>query len=147
MTTAIGSSRRYLVVAAVSILTAAGCGGSGSSITAGQSQNAPLTAVTVSEAQTFPDGSVVQVPAVGVTVSLSTGVNGTTPTGVRATAVTSTAGVVTFTNLPASGQLCVSVAASSLFAASCREPFPGAVTLALSTANGVPGTPAPGNGP
>jgi hypothetical protein len=138
--------KSYVALIALAVAVA-GCGGGSSSVTTGASQNAPTATVTVDVAETLPDGSVVEVPAVGVTVTLSTGVSGTTPTGVLATAVTTTAGTATFTSLPPAGQLCISAASASLFAARCKDPLPGAVTLQLSTPNQIPGTPQPGNGP
>ncbi len=138
---------RAALAAALLGAIAAGCGGGSTSVTTGATQNSPAATITVMTAETFPNGNVVQVPAIGVTVTLSTGVSGTTPTGVRATAVTNGSGAATFTGLPANGQLCASAATTSLFAAHCPSPFPGAVTLDLSTVNQVPGTPQPGQNP
>ncbi len=71
----------------------------------------------------------------GISVTLSTGISGTTPTGVILTETTNSSGQVTFTNLPSSGQLCVSAAtgigASFTFNEYCAQSFPSSYTLAI----------------
>jgi hypothetical protein len=71
-----------------------------------------------------------------VTVTLSTGLNGQTPTGVISTGVTGANGQVTF-SLPATGTLCISASVtsgnSSTFAGNCNSPpFPSTFGLTLN---------------
>ncbi|MGD0474780.1 MAG: hypothetical protein ABSB70_16420 [Candidatus Velthaea sp.] len=104
---------------------AAGCGGSSSPATP---TNPSSTAVTVSNAAGLPLN--------GITVTLSTGLNGQTPTGVIATVTTGTNGQVTF-SLPSTGLLCVSatvtLGGSTTFSGSCHSPpFPSTTTITLN---------------
>jgi hypothetical protein len=109
---------RLPIVALALSLSACGGGGGATYL------NASSTLVTV-------DGST-GAPLPGITVTLSSGVNGITPDGVIATGVTNALGFVTFT-LPSRSPLCVSATLGTnplVFESECRPaPFPSAVTL------------------
>ncbi len=85
----------------------------------------PSTIVTVQTAS--------GVAVAGIVVTLSSGLNGTTPTGVITTQTTNTNGQVTFSNLPTNQILCVSAAqgigSSAQFAGHCANPFPATYKL------------------
>jgi hypothetical protein len=93
---------------------------------------------TIPSASPNPAGTTVTVktaagtPIANITVTLSTGITNHKPTGVISTAKTDYAGVVTFTNLPFSGQVCVSAVDGTLFAGYCASPFPSTFTLMFS---------------
>ncbi|MFY9737445.1 MAG: hypothetical protein WAK11_00190 [Candidatus Cybelea sp.] len=70
-------------------------------------------------------------PIAYLSVTLSTGIANHAPSGVISTAKTSALGTVTFTNLPFSGQACVSATEASIFASYCATPFPATYTLAF----------------
>jgi hypothetical protein len=115
---------RYAFALVACALTA--CGGGGSS--APTSDNPASTVVTVDFA-----GS----PLAGVKVTLSTGLNNQTPTGVIATAATNAAGQVTF-SLPATGTLCVSavetISSGMALGGSCAaQPFPSTYGISLDS--------------
>jgi 5-hydroxyisourate hydrolase-like protein (transthyretin family) len=104
-----------------------GCGGGGSNAPT-TANNAATTTVTVDYA-----GS----PLAGIKVTLSTGLNNQTPTGVISTGTTNSQGQVTF-SLPATGTLCVSATettnAGNTFAGNCEpQPFPASFGLALDS--------------
>jgi hypothetical protein len=71
-------------------------------------------------------------PIAYLSVTLSTGIANHAPTGVISTAKTNALGMVTFTNLPFSGQACVSAINGSIFASYCATPFPATYTLAFA---------------
>jgi hypothetical protein len=103
-----------------------GCGGGGSS--------APSTPVNPSTTVVTIDNAAAT-PLAGINVTLSTGLNGQTPTGVITTTATNAAGQVTF-SLPQTGTLCVSATVttgnSATFAGTCKSPpFPATIGLTL----------------
>jgi len=115
-----------LFVFALSVLALAACGGGGSSTPS--SNNPSTTLVTVDFANA---------PLAGIKVTLSTGLNNQTPTGVIATAATNSLGQVTF-SLPATGTLCVSasetIGTGTAFAGNCSSPpFPSTFGLSLDS--------------
>ena len=107
-----------LVLAAC--VTLVSCGGGSSSSTPG-APNSTSTTVTV----LAPSGN----PVSQIPVTLSTGVAGTTPTGVISIKNTSGNGAVTFSSLPSQGQLCVSTTNGVSSVNHCQQPFPSTVTL------------------
>jgi hypothetical protein len=118
--------RRGTYVGLIGVLTLAACGGGGSSTPT--TDNPASSLVTVE----FASASLA-----GVTVTLSTGLNNQTPTGVIATAATNSAGQVTF-SLPATGTLCVSateaINSGTAFAGNClSQPFPTSISLSLNS--------------
>jgi hypothetical protein len=120
------TAKRASIGFLICILALPGCGG-GSSMP-NTPTNPSSTLVTVQNAATAP------LP--GVTVTLSTGLNGQTPTGVISTGVTGANGQVTF-SLPATGTLCISASVasgnSSTFAGNCSSPpFPSTFGLSLN---------------
>ena len=104
---------------ALVLLVASGCGGGSTSTTIPRT-NAQTSTVTVLS------GSI---PAAGITVTLSTGISGISPTGVLTSMVTDTSGSVTFPSVPITGQVCASALLGGLFAGQCRSPFPPTLTL------------------
>jgi hypothetical protein len=118
---------RGLRFLALSCIALSGCGGGGGS-TPSTSNNPATTVVTVDYAGA---------PLAGIKVTLSTGLNNQTPTGVIATAATNSSGQVTFA-LPATGTLCVSATettnAGPTFAGNCAAaPFPSSYALSLDS--------------
>jgi len=116
-----------LCVVTLSALVLGGCSGGGSS-TPSTANNPSTTAVTVDFANA---------PLAGVKVTLSTGLNNQTPTGVIATASTNAEGQVTF-SLPATGTLCISatetISSGTAFAGNCAsQPFPSTFSLSLNS--------------
>jgi hypothetical protein len=114
-------------VFALSVLALTACGGGGSS-TPSAPNNPSTTLVTVDFANA---------PLAGIKVTLSTGLNNQTPTGVIATAATNALGQVTF-SLPATGTLCVSasetIGSGTAFAGNCNsQPFPSTFGLSLDS--------------
>jgi hypothetical protein len=97
--------------------------------------NAASTTVTVFTSEIISSEQVLQVPLVGGTVTLSESIIGTAPQNTIATGITNQAGQVTFSSLPAAGQLCVSIESKQTFVSKCRHPFPTAVTLAVGASN------------
>jgi hypothetical protein len=67
-----------------------------------------------------------------LTVTLSTAIVNHAPTGVISTAETNALGMVTFSNLPFSGQACVSAINGSIFGSYCATPFPATYTLTFA---------------
>jgi hypothetical protein len=114
------------------------CNSSSSSVTNTTPSNATSTTIKV----TWDNGE----PIPKVTVKLSTGYdyNTNTATGVITSDKTDASGSVTFSNLPRSGQLCVSTAEGdnghTYIAAYCKHPFPATYTLAFGI---PPFTPSP----
>jgi hypothetical protein len=96
------------------------CNSSGSSALP-PTPNPSSTTITVNSSAGTP------IPYLSVT--LSTGIANHAPTGVISTAKTSALGTVTFTNLPFSGQACISAINASIFASYCATPFPATYTL------------------
>ncbi len=116
------------VPAAIALAMAfCGCsGGSGPSTAPNQpTLNASSSLITVD--------SVGGAPTSGITVTLSTGLSGTTPTGVITSQTTDVKGQTTFSNLPPTGQLCVSAVTGSgnslQQTGNCAQPFPPTFTL------------------
>lgn len=104
----------------------AACGGSSSSVTP-QTPNASTSTITV---------TVAGVPTSGITVTLSTQLNGSKPAGKTiATGATDAQGQATFNNLPAFGTICDSAeivhGSSAQFVGACHQPFPSTDTLAF----------------
>ncbi|HVN68028.1 MAG TPA: hypothetical protein VMU38_00035 [Candidatus Binatia bacterium] len=116
---------RWFAVAA--LLAVAAC--SSSSSTPNSGANASSTTITV----TTSKGS----PISQIQVTLSTGILDGEGTGVITAEPTNGSGQVTFSNLPASGQLCVSTSTTDgghLYRAyHCTQPFPAAYTLKFSS--------------
>ncbi len=112
----------------VAALALSACGGSSSSTTPPlNNPNSTVVFVTVGGA-----------PGVGLTVTLSTALNGTTPpaNSILQTATTDATGTAIFNLLPATGKLCASVVQSAPgYATSlgkCHsQPFPASLTLAF----------------
>jgi 5-hydroxyisourate hydrolase-like protein (transthyretin family) len=80
------------------------------------------------------------VPATGLAVTLSTGINeANIPTGVIATGTTDSTGHVTFNGLPSSESLCVSASLSvppnTLFKGACYYPFPATLSIEFQNTN------------
>ncbi|MFZ0575397.1 MAG: hypothetical protein WA304_11245 [Candidatus Cybelea sp.] len=96
------------------------CNSSGSSVIP-PAPNPSSTTITVNSSTGAP---IAYLP-----VTLSTGIANHAPTGVISTVKTSALGTVTFTNLPFSGQACISATSASIFASYCATPFPGTYTL------------------
>ncbi len=115
-----GTQGLLAALAAAALLT--GCGGSSTSVVS--HVNAGASTVTVTNS-----GAAVQ----SLTVTLSTGISGVSPSGTLTSAVTSQAGTVTFPALPAAGQLCVSATLGGQFLWRCPYPFPANVTLAFGS--------------
>jgi hypothetical protein len=113
---------------AVLLATATACNG-GSSSTPSTTGNPASTTITVTTSKGGPIGH--------LQVTLSTGITNGQPTGTITSAPTSSIGQVTFSNLPASGQLCASAAnvvGVTVYRAShCAAPFPAAYTLKFSS--------------
>jgi hypothetical protein len=113
---------------AVLLTTAAACNGNSSSTPSG-GPNPSATTVTVTTSKGAPIAQ--------IQVVLSTGLSNGEATGEITSAPTSNAGQVTFSNLPGSGQLCVSTAnvvGVTVYRAShCASPFPAAYTLKFSS--------------
>jgi len=108
-------------------LALAACSSSSSSSTPSGGANPSSTVITVTTAS----GS----PLSGITVTLSTGISNGQPTGVINSQRSDPSGIVTFYNLPSSGQLCVSAATivgGRLYRTNhCSSPFPARYTLAF----------------
>jgi hypothetical protein len=109
-----------LLVCGWMIALAACGGGSSYSSTNSTPSNATTAVVTVLNSSGDPINA--------QPVTLSTGSNGTPVTTIQ-TKDTNTAGQVGFTNLPSSGELCVSSTIGANVALQCGEPFPATVTL------------------
>jgi hypothetical protein len=113
---------------AVLLVTATACNGNSSS-TPSTGPNPTSTTITVTTSKGAPIAE--------LQVILSTGLTNGVPTGVITSAPTSSAGQVTFSNLPHSGQLCAStsnVVGVTIYRANhCAAPFPGAYTLKFSS--------------
>ncbi len=124
-----------LVAVAVAVQLLAGCGGSSNVISNPPTNNAPKTTVTVFTTQMLSSEDVIQVPLTGGTVTLSESIIGTNPQNVIATGITDQNGQVAFNQLPARGQLCVSVEHAATFVSKCRHPFPATVSLLVSASN------------
>jgi hypothetical protein len=125
--------RLAAVVFAAQLL--AGCGGSSNVISSPPSSNASKTTVTVFTTQMISSDNVIQVPLAGGTVVLSESIIGTNPQNEIAEGTTDQNGQVSFNQLPANGQLCVSVEHAATFVSKCRHPFPATVTLLVSASN------------
>ncbi len=111
-----------LMLLATVALTA--CGG-GSSNNTPEAPNASSSTITV---------TVGGAPTAGISVTLSTSLNGSMPSGTTiATGTTNGSGQVTFNNLPASGAICDSAERSNnnqaQFVGACHQPFPSSTTL------------------
>lgn len=102
---------------------------SSSSATPAAGPNATSTIITVTTAK--------GAPMAHLEVTLSTGLLNGQATGVIASDSTNGGGQVSFTNLPSSGQVCVSTATTvggELFRANhCAAPFPAKYTLKFSS--------------
>ncbi len=122
-------------IVALSAALLSGCGGSSSIISTPPNQNATKSTVTVFTSEMLSSEDVIQIPLVGGTVVLSKSIIGTSPQNPIASGVTNQAGQVTFSALPASGQLCVSIESKQTFVSKCRHPFPAAVTLSVGASN------------
>jgi hypothetical protein len=114
---------RATISSLVLALGLAGCGGGGGSSAAA---NPGSLVVTIE----YAGGTLSGVP-----VTLSTGLNGQTPTGVITTTSTNSAGQATL-SLPSDGTLCVSATETTVggtsFAGNClSQPFPTTLTLTL----------------
>jgi hypothetical protein len=125
---------KHFSLAALAAVGLAGCGGGGSSvITSPPDTNASQSVVTVYTSEVVSSEDIIQVPLVGGNVTLSRTVVGHTPESVITTGVTNSSGQVTFSALPSSGPLCVSILSAGTFASKCRQPFPATVTLQVSS--------------
>jgi len=124
-----------LAVVAVAAQLLVACGGSSNIISTPPSHNSTTTTVTVFTTQMLSSNDIIQVPLAGGTVTLSQSIIGTNPQNVIATGTTNQAGQVAFNQLPANGQLCVSVEHAATFVSKCRHPFPATVTLLVSASN------------
>ncbi len=115
---------RFFALAAFALLLA-GCGGGSSGSNPPVQTNAPSSVITVNSAS--------GAPLPGLVVTLSTGLNNSTPTGVISTQTTNASGQTTFSGLPSTGTLCVSTvrgaAPNVTFAGQCFFPFPSSYTL------------------
>lgn len=112
--------------AALALVALTACGGS-SSTSIPPTPNASSTTITV---------TVAGVPTAGITVTLSTALNGAKPSGtIIATGATNAQGQAAFNNLPSSGTICDSAEMSSShgaqFVGACHRPFPSSDTLAF----------------
>jgi len=120
-------SLRARTVGTIALLLALVACSSSSSSTPPSGPNPGSTVVTV----TTSTGS----PLSDILVTLSTGITNGQPTGVITTQRTDSSGIVTFYNLPSSGQLCVSAettAGGRLYRTNhCASPFPARYTLAF----------------
>ncbi|HXO17615.1 MAG TPA: hypothetical protein VN909_05545 [Candidatus Dormibacteraeota bacterium] len=114
---------------AASLLAVAACSGGSTGSTPGTAPNASSTTITV----TTSKGA----PITQIQVTLSTGIADGDATGPIASNPTNGAGQVMFSNLPSSGQLCVSTATTvggHLYTAShCAQPFPASYNLKFSS--------------
>jgi hypothetical protein len=110
--------------ALVFALTAAACSSSSSS-TPDNGPNASSTTITVTESNGAPVSQ--------IQVTLSSGILNNQPTGIITSGTTNGGGQVTFSNLPADGQLCASTATTVggiVYRVShCAHPFPAGYTL------------------
>jgi hypothetical protein len=125
--------RLAAVAVAAQLLVA--CGGSSNVISTPPSSNASKTTVTVFTTQMISSDDVIQIPLAGGTVVLSQSIIGTNPQNIVAQGITDQNGQVSFNQLPANGQLCVSVEHAATFVSKCRHPFPATVTLLVSASN------------
>jgi hypothetical protein len=120
-------SLRVRRVGAVALFLALVACSSSSSSTPSGGPNPSSSVITV----TTSTGS----PLSDILVTLSTGITDGQPTGVITSQRTDASGVVTFYNLPSSGQLCVSAETTvggHLYRTShCASPFPARDTLAF----------------
>jgi len=121
-------SLRVCAVGALALsLALAACSSSSSSTPSTGGPNASSAVITV----TTSSGS----PLSGITVTLSTGITDGQPTGVINSQRSDSSGIVTFYNLPSSGQLCVSaetIAGGRFYRTNhCASPFPARYTLAF----------------
>jgi len=115
-------------IAALCLVAGCSSGSSASSTIPGPNPGSTTVTVTTAEGTRLLD----------IPVTLSTGLDNNQPTGVIATKPTNSFGEVTFSNLPASQQLCACAVTTqgggTVYRTShCAQPFPGAYTLKFSS--------------